>query len=69
MRGGVAPLLDHQVGRFDDRVARRHQRLRAAGAAARDQPVAVALHQPDGVEGTPSFWCSTCANGDQWPCP
>jgi len=19
--------------------------------------------------GTPSLWCSTCANGDQWPCP
>ena len=51
MRGGVAPLLDHQVGRFDDRGAGRHQRLRAAGAAARHQPVAVALHQPDGVEG------------------
>ena len=35
----------------DDGRAARHDRLRAAGAAAGDQPVAVALHQADLVEG------------------
>ena len=48
--GDLLALLDHLGGRFDDRGAAMHHRARAAGAAADDQLVAVALQQPDAVE-------------------
>ena len=43
-------LLDHFVGAFDDRGAARIHRARAAGAAAGEQLVAVALQQLDALE-------------------
>ena len=51
MRRRIAPGLNHQRARLDDRRAARHQRFRAARAAARDQFVAVALLEPDALEG------------------
>ena len=48
--GDLLALVDHLVGGFDDRRTARHDRLRAAGAAAGDQEVAVALDQLDLVE-------------------
>ena len=50
MRGDLLAVLDDLVGRADDRVAADDHRFRAAGAAAGDQLVAVALHQPDAPE-------------------
>ncbi len=42
--------LDHLPARLDDRRSARHDRFRAAGAAAGDQLVAVALQQADALE-------------------
>src|SRR5437868_11361889 len=50
MRGDLLAGLDHLVAGCDDRGAARHYRFRAAGAAAGDQLVAVALQQPDLLE-------------------
>ncbi len=50
VRGDLLALLDHLGGRFDDGGAAVHDRLRAAGAAAGEQLVAVALQQPDALE-------------------
>ena len=50
MCGDLLAGLDHLVAGGDDRGAARHDRFRAAGAAAGDQLVAVALQQADLVE-------------------
>src|SRR4029078_13193253 len=50
MRGDLLAAFDHQVRRLDDRRAARRDRARAAGAAAYDQLVAVALQEPDFLE-------------------
>src|SRR5262245_60068282 len=50
MRGDLRAALDHLDACFDQRGAGVHEALRAARAAAHDQPVAVALDQPDLVE-------------------
>ena len=50
VRGDLLALLDHLVGGFDDRGAAVHDRFRAAGAAAGEQLVAVALQQADALE-------------------
>src|SRR6185312_9998381 len=49
--GDLLAALDHLLARFDDRRAARHDRARAAGAAAEQQLVAVALQEADAVEG------------------
>ena len=46
----LAALCDDALARLDHRGSARHDRLRTTGATARDQPVAVALHQPDALE-------------------
>ena len=56
-------MLDHLARRLDDRGAARHDRLRAAGAAAGDELVAVALQQADALEGDAEPRGSTCAKG------
>src|SRR5262245_38561814 len=43
-------LLDDLGGRLDDRRSARHDRARAAGAAAGNELVAVALQQADAIE-------------------
>ena len=48
-------LLHHQRGRLDDGTPGRHQRLRTASAAARDQQVAIGLHQPHALERHPQM--------------
>ena len=48
--GDLLAVLDHLVARLRDGRAARHDRARAAGAAARDQLIAVALHQADALE-------------------
>ena len=50
MRGDFLAALDHLGAGFDQRGAGVHEALRAARAAAHDQPIAVALEQPDLVE-------------------
>ena len=50
VRGDLLALLDHLGGGFDDRLAGIHHRARAAGAAAGDQLVAVALEEADLLE-------------------
>ena len=50
MRGDLLAVLDHLVAGLDDRGAARHHRFGAAGAAAGDQLVAVALQQADPPE-------------------
>src|SRR5262249_28989294 len=50
MRGDLLAALDHLGAGFDQRGASVHEALRAARAAAHDQPVAVALDEPDLVE-------------------
>ena len=65
--GDLPTLLDHQVARLQDRGAARHDRFRAAAAAAGDQAVAVALDQADTVERDAQLECSTWAKADQWP--
>ena len=55
-RGRLA-LGDHQIAGFDDRGTARHDRARAAGAAAAVHDIAVVLHQADAVERDTKF-CS-----------
>ena len=50
VRGDLLALLDHLGGGFDDRHAGVHHRARAAGAAAGEQLIAVALQEPDALE-------------------
>ncbi len=50
MRGDLLAVLDHLVAGRDDRGAAGHHRFRAAGAAAGDQLVAVALQQANALE-------------------
>src|SRR5271163_618308 len=50
MRGDLPSLLDDLFAGADDGRIARHQRFRAAGAAAGDQLVAVALQQADALE-------------------
>ena len=50
VRGDLLALLDHLGGGFHDRGAAVHDRFRAAGAAAGEQLVAVALQQADALE-------------------
>ena len=50
MPGERAALLDHLRRRLDQRLAARHDRARAAGAAADQELVAVALDQIDQLE-------------------
>src|SRR5437764_13312408 len=50
MRRDLAAGLDHLLAGADNRVAADDHRFRAAGAAARDQRVAVALDQLDARE-------------------
>jgi hypothetical protein len=49
VRSDLLALLDHFCRRFDDRGAAVHDRFRAAGAAAGQQLIAVALQQADAV--------------------
>src|SRR5262245_8379908 len=50
MRGDLLAALDHLDAGFDQRRASVHEALRAARATAHDEPVAVALDEPDLVE-------------------
>src|SRR5947208_10930119 len=50
MRGDLLALLVHLGSRFDDRGAAVHDRFRAAGAASRQELVAVSLQQTDALE-------------------
>ena len=50
VRGDLLALLDHLGGGFHDRSAAMHGALGAARAAAVEEAVAVALHQPDRLE-------------------
>src|SRR5947199_1644323 len=51
MGGNLAPSLDHLVACLHDGIAADNHRFRAAGAAAGDQFVAVALYQANALEG------------------
>ncbi len=54
--GKVLAFFDDLCRGFDDCGAGVHDRFRAAGAAAGDEPVAVALHQRNLVEGNAEFF-------------
>src|SRR5262249_42182244 len=56
MRGELFTLLDHLGRGLHDRGAAVHDRFRAAGAAARQQLVAVSLQETDTVERNPELF-------------
>ena len=62
-RSDLLALLDHLLAGLDDRGAARHQRLGAARAPARDQLVAVALQEPDTLEGNAELGCQHLCEG------
>ena len=47
VRRGLLAAFDHHVARLDDGAAALHHRARAAGAAAGDELIGIALQQPD----------------------
>src|SRR4051794_7560981 len=55
VRGDLLALIDHLRGRLHDGGAAVHDRFRAAGAAAREQLVAVALEEADAFKRDAEF--------------
>jgi hypothetical protein len=69
VRGDLLALLDQLVAGLEESLAGDQRRLRAAGAAAHLELVAVALQQAEASNGRPSLPASTWANGVAWPWP